>query len=141
MSRQFDRHFVPVLLLTCLFLLVACGGKRVPLTASTTVPAATATADLHRDKNGNTVLELRVKHLAKPENLSPPKSVYVVWIQPTGSNPIKEGQLQVNNNLDAEFRAPTTYKEFAIFVTAEDNSTVQQPTGQEVLRSQVTGAR
>jgi hypothetical protein len=124
-------------LLTTCALLAGCA-KRVPLTAATSVPAAAATADLTHDRNGNTIVELRVKHLAKPENLTPAKKVYVVWIQPTGSSPIKEGQLQVNNNLETRFRTPTTYKDFSIFLTAEDSAAVEQPTGQEVLRSQVT---
>jgi hypothetical protein len=33
----------------------------------------------------------------------------------------KAGQLQVNSNLEAKVRTPTTYKAFDIFVTAEDN--------------------
>ena len=139
MARHLANKISLIALLGCFGLLVGCA-KHVPLTAATTVPAAQATADLGHDKNGNTVVELSVKHLAKPENLSPPKSVYVVWIQPPGQSPVKKGQLQVNNNLEAKFRTPTTDKTFAIFVTAEDSANVEQPTGQEVLRSQVTGS-
>ncbi len=113
--------------------------KQVRLSPASSVPAATATAELTHDDNGNTIVDLKVKHLAKPENLTPPRSVYVVWIEPRGSAPIKQGQLQVNSNLEAEFKTPTTYKSFDIFVTAEDSSMVTQPTGQEVLRQTVTG--
>jgi hypothetical protein len=117
----------------------ACGKKHVNLNPATSVPAATATAELTHDDNGNTLVDLKVKHLAKPENLSPPRSVYVVWIQPSGATPIKQGQLQVNSNLEGEFKTPTTYKSFEIFVTAEDSAMVNQPTGQEVLRQRVSG--
>lgn len=139
MSRHIATTISLIALLCCFGLLVGCA-KHVPLTSATTVPAAQATADLSHDNNGNTIVVLSVKHLAKPQNLSPPKSVYVVWIQPPGQSPVKEGQLQVNSNLDAKFRAPTTDKTFAIFVTAEDSANVEQPRGQEVLRSQVTGS-
>jgi len=84
-------------------------------------------------------VDLKVKHLAKPENLTPPHSVYIVWMQPRGGAPIKQGQLEVNSNLEAEFETPTTYNSFEIFVTAEDSSMVTQPTGQEVLRQTVSG--
>lgn len=112
--------------------------KKVTLNPSPAVPAATATAQLTHDENGNTIVDLKVKHLAKPVNLTPPRSVYIVWIQPRGSAPIKQGQLQVNSNLETEFKTPTTYRAFDIFVTAEDSPRVTQPTGQEVLRQSVS---
>lgn len=113
--------------------------KHVNLNAASSVPAASATAELTHDSNGNTIVDLKVKNLAKPENLTPPKSIYVVWIQPRGGAPIKQGQLQVNDKLGGEFKSPTTYKTFDIFVTAEGSGDVTQPTGQEVLRQVVTG--
>jgi hypothetical protein len=132
----------PFHVLAALFLVAfpftSCGKKEVRLTPSSAVPAATATAQLSQDKNGNTVVQLKVKHLAKPENLTPPKSVYVVWIQPRGGQPIKQGQLRVNDNLEGEFKSPTTYKSFQIFVTAEDSATVTEPSGQEVLRQDIS---
>jgi len=120
-------------------LLLFLGGciKRVHLTPATTVPAATATAEITHDSNGNTVVKLDVKHLARPENLTPPASVYVVWIQPRDGAPIKEGQLQVNNDLSAHFRTPTTYKTFRLFVTAEQSAEVTSPSGQQVLSQEV----
>ena len=128
-----------MLLALCLTVAVSCGKKHANLNPAASVPAATATAELTHDDNGNTIVDLKVKHLAKPENLSPPRSVYVVWIQPRDGAPIKQGQLQVNSNLEGEFKSPTTYKTFEIFVTAEDASSVTQPQGQEVLRQNVTG--
>lgn len=122
-----------------LVLAVACGKKHVNLNPASSVPAASASAVLTHDSNGNTIVDLKVKNLAKPQNLTPPKAVYVVWIQPRGGAPIKQGQLEVNNKLQGEFKSPTTYKTFDIFVTAEDSGDVAQPTGQEVLRQAVTG--
>lgn len=131
---------IHLIFITALFFLVAgCAGKKIHLTPATSVPAATAVADVSHDDNGNTVVDLKVKHLAKPENLSPAKAVYMVWVQPPGAAPIKKGQLTVNDNLEAEFKTPTTYKSFEIFVTAEDSASVTRPTGQEVLRQQITG--
>ncbi len=121
------------------FMLVACGGKQVHLNPAMSVPAATATATVSHDDNGNTVVDLKVKHLARPENLTPSKATYVVWIQPPGSPAIKQGELRVNDNLEAEFKAPTTYKTFQLFVTAENSTAVTIPSGQEVLRQEISG--
>lgn len=56
-----------------LLLLTACA-KRVHLKPAMSVPAAAATAEITHDSNGNTVVTLDVKHLARPENLTPPES-------------------------------------------------------------------
>ena len=128
-----------LLVLAALVFAVGCGKKHVTMNPASSVPAASASAVLTHDSNGNTIVDLKVKHLAKPENLTPPKSIYVVWIQPRGGAPLKQGQLQVNDKLEGEFKSPTTYKTFDIFVTAEDSGDVSQPTGQEVLRQTVTG--
>ena len=120
-----------------LMFLAACH-KHVHLTPATSVPAATAKADITHDSNGNTVVNLDVKHLAKPENLTPPASVYVVWVQPRDAAPIKQGQLQVNDDLSAHFRAPTTYKTFRLFVTAEQSASVTSPSGEQVLSQEIT---
>ncbi len=128
----------PILLASFGFLLIlsACT-KHVHLTPATSVPAATATADISHDSNGNTVIKLDVKHLAKPQNLTPPASVYVVWVQPRDGAPLKQGQLQVNDDLSAHFSAPTTYKSFRLFVTAEPSGDVTSPSGQQVLSQDI----
>ena len=126
-----------VLAVFALLLFLPACAKRIHLTPATSVPAATATAEITHDSNGNTVIKLDVKHLARPENLTPPESVYVVWIQPRDAAPIKEGQLQVNNDLSAHLRTPTTYKTFRLFVTAEPSAEVTSPSGQQVLSQEV----
>ncbi len=118
-------------------LMLSVCAKHVHLTPATTVPAATATANITHDSNGNTVVTLDVKHLARPENLTPPASVYIVWVQPRDGAPIKQGQLQVNDDLSAHFRTPTTYKTFRLFVTAENSASVTSPSGQQVLSQEV----
>ena len=130
-------------LLVCALLSVAafglgCGGKKVPMNASTSVPAAAGHADIGTDKNGNTTVDLKVHHLAKPEALTPPASAYVVWIQPSGESPKNQGQLQVNSKLDGEYKTNTPYKKFDLFVTAENNPQATTPAGPEVMRQQVS---
>lgn len=116
---------------------IACGGKNVHMTPASTQPAAQGVATLKHDKNGNLTVDLKVKHLAKPQNLTPPKSTYLVWIQPPNGAVAKLGELRVNDNLQGEFKAPVPAANFQIFVTAEDGPTVAQPAGSEVLRQSV----
>ena len=116
---------------------LACGGRQVHMTPASTQPAAQGVATLKHDKNGNLTVDLKVKHLANPRNLTPPKSTYVVWIQPTSGEVHKLGELRVNDKLEGEFKAPVPSSNFQIFVTAEDGPTVTQPSGPEVLRQTV----
>lgn len=111
--------------------------KKYPLTASTTVPAARGEVDVGTDKNGNTEVKLEVEHLAQPGNLSPPKTVYIVWFQERGSDPRIQGVLRMNKNLKGTFKTTTPMKSFDIVVTAESDPTLKAPEGQEVLRSSI----
>jgi len=125
-------------ILAALLVTAGCGGRKVHMTPATSVPAAAGVAELSKDRNGNVIVDLKVRHLARPENLTPPQSVYIVWLQPRGGQVIKQGQLRVNDNLEGEFKAPAPAQNFDIFVTAESGPTVTQPTGPEVLRQTVT---
>jgi hypothetical protein len=111
-----------------------CGPKKVSMNTSAAQPAAQGRAELSTDDNGNTVVTLKAKHLARPQDLSPAKQEYVVWIQPRGEQPINQGVIRPGENLEAEFKARTAYQNFDIFVTAEDNPTATSPSGVEVMR-------
>ena len=124
-------------ILVCAAAMVACGGRKIHMVPASTQPAAEGVVELKHDKNGNQVADLKVKHLAKPQNLTPPRSTYIVWVQPTNGEPHKLGELQVNDKLEGEFKAPVPTSSFQIFVTAEDGPTVAQPSGTEVLRQTV----
>src|SRR3954469_9316651 len=95
--------------------------KKYPLTAASTVPAARGEVDVGRDKNGNTRVKVDVEHLASPENLSPPKTAFIVWIQERGGEPLNQGQLKVDKKLKATFETVTPVKNFDLFVTAESD--------------------
>lgn len=111
--------------------------KKFPLTADKAVPAARGQVDVGRDKNGNTKVELEVEHLAMPENLTPPRTMYVVWFQERGSEAMSQGALKPDKNLKARFKGVTPMKSFDVFVTAESDAMVKAPSGPEVLRGSV----
>lgn len=130
----------PILLLVLMGALAlgpACVRKKITANPPAAPPAVNGSAVLSEDSSGKTVIQLKVQHLARPQDLSPSKTAYVVWIQPPGGAAVNQGKLQVSRDLEAEFRAPTALKNFDIFVTAEDNPEASQPTGQEVLRQTV----
>ena len=127
-----------VVLLVVASLTIASASHKYKLNPSSIVPAATGDIDIDKDKNGNDAIDLKVKHLAKPENLTPPQTTYVVWIQSQGGNPESQGQLKVNDNLEGEFKTVSPYKSFQIFITGETNPNATTPSGPEVLRQQIT---
>jgi hypothetical protein len=111
--------------------------KKYPLTADKSVPAARGQVDIGHDKNGNTEVEIEVEHLAGPENLTPPRTAYVVWFQERGAEPLNQGSLKPNKNLKATFKSVTSLKSFDVFVTAESDLNAKSPSGSEVLRASV----
>ncbi|MDQ6665154.1 MAG: hypothetical protein M3Z23_12255 [Acidobacteriota bacterium] len=116
---------------------VVGSAKTFPLTASSIVPATRGKAEIGKDRNKNTEVKLSVEHLAPPDNLTPPKETYVVWIQEKGSDPENRGQLKVNKKLQAKFQTVTPKTNFDIFVTAEPDANGKAPSGPEVLRATI----
>jgi hypothetical protein len=71
---------ITVLLVFCLsFSVFAYAAMKYKLTNSSVAPAARGQAEVSIEKkNRNTKVSIKVQHLAPPENLSPPKSGYLV---------------------------------------------------------------
>ena len=130
---------IMVLLVFCLsFSVLTYAATKYKLTNTSIAPAARGQAEVNLDKkNGNTKVKIKVEHLAPPENLSPPKSGYLVWYQEPGSNPESQGRLRINKNLEGSFENTTVYKNFDLWITAEGDAAVKTPEGPEVLRTTV----
>lgn len=127
-----------VLFVVFAFLLTAAAwGREDRLTNTGLTPAAMGKVTTDNDRNGNTGVEVEVKHMASPESLTPPKNAYVVWIQPRGKDPELLGLLRVNHELEGSLRATTPYKDFDIFITAEDNPKPSFPSGMTILKGTV----
>lgn len=116
---------------------IADAAKKFPMTAASIVPAARGEVQIDKDKNGNIRVNMKVEHLANPENLTPAAVVYVVWLQDKGGNPENQGQLKVDKKLTASFKTVTPSKSFDLFVTAERDSGAKAPSGPEVLRTAI----
>ena len=108
------------------------------MTPGSNVPAASGTVTARDDKgNGNTKLDLKVEHLANPSSLTPPASVYIVWVRPSGADAVKQGAIGVGKDLKGELKVVTVSKDFDLLVTAEQSPTVTMPSNDEVLHTHI----
>ena len=104
------------------------------LAASAKQPAAEGTVSFGEAKNGNTKVDLSVKHLASPDKLTPSESTYVVWTQrDTQAPPQNIGALQVDKDLTGTLNTVTPLRRFDLFITAEPTAQTGKPTGEKQL--------
>jgi hypothetical protein len=132
------KNYKLVLLTLISFVLaLAAAAREDKLTNTGAAPAAEGKAISSTDRNGNTAVEIQVKHMATPQSLTPPRQNYLVWVQPRGQSPELLGALRVNSDLEGSLKASTTYKTFDIFVTAEDQLHADQPSSTVVLKGTI----
>lgn len=113
--------------------------KEFRMTSGVSVPAATGTVKVQRDKdNGNIKVDIKVDHLARPSSLTPSASTYLVWIRPNGGEALKQGAIGVDKNLSGELKVETVSKDFDLFITAEQGKSATFPSNVEVLRTHVS---
>lgn len=125
-----------ICLIALLLASVAWAGD-VPLVGSSLVPAAAGKINYEHDRNGNIKLDIKTKHLAAPERLTPAKNSYVVWIRSNDGQVQNAGVLRVNNNLEGSFTTTTPIKAFDVVITAEDSPSVSQPSGPEIMHGSI----
>src|SRR5437016_1814159 len=94
------RHIFTSLLLLGLFSAVIAWGREDRLANTGFAPAAEGRVVTKNDRNGNTRIEIHVKHMARPQALIPSKSGYVVWLQAPGKPAETLGTLRVNEDLE-----------------------------------------
>ena len=132
------RHRKTVLPIVITVLLATAAWSREDKLKNTGMdPSAQGTIVTSTDRNGNTQVEVKVKHLAKPQKLVPPRQAYLVWVQPKGAQPELLGALRVNDDLEGSLKATTTQKDFEVLVTAEDTMNPQVPSSNVLLRGDV----
>lgn len=127
-----------LMLATAIVILSTSCARTIRFDRSQVVPAAEGKVLLKEDKNDNYSLNIKVSNLAKPENLEPPRSVYVVWLETPQNETKNLGQLKSTSPLftkalKASMKTVSTFRPGRIFITAEDNATLQYPSNQPVL--------
>jgi hypothetical protein len=63
----------------------------------------------------------------------------VVWVKDANTETAAHnlGALKVDENLNGSMKAVTSLRSFDLYVTAEPNPTIDQPSGEQLLRTNV----
>ena len=105
---------------------------------STVLPAAQGTVLVKIDNNNNYLIKIELSNLSPSTRLTPPREGYVVWMV-TDDNAVNNlGQLNSSkkfmaSNLDAYFETVSASKPYKIFITAENDVSIQYPTYADVI--------
>ncbi len=101
-------------------------------------PAAAASVDFDKGKDGNNQVSLKAQYLALPKDLASNAKAYAVWIDPgMGKGPMLVGTITPDKNREAKLDITTPYPNFDMLVTAESQPTPTQPSNLVILRGHV----
>lgn len=134
---NFNFVFKSLLMIMMLFSISSCT-KKIAFLTSSVVPAARGEVKINKDKNMNYVIHIHITELAEVSRLSPPKQSYIVWMV-TDQDMVKNiGKInssmgEISKSLKASFQTVSSIKPNRIFITAEDDASVQYPSTQSVL--------
>ena len=131
------RFFLGILVMMLLFS-TELQAKKVRFLVSDVVPAARGFAKVNRDKNRNYEIKIKLSDLAEVQRLNPSKLSYVVWIVTDRDVTKNIGQIEsstkiLSTKLKASFETVSSFKPIQIFITTEDDASVQSPGAQVVL--------
>jgi hypothetical protein len=126
-----NKVFLGALMLGLIILLQSCA-RKIAFQTSTIVPAAEGTVKLTKDNNSNYVIHMNLSNLAEPQRLQPARQAYVVWMESEQQRVKNIGQIStsagiLSKRLKASFETVSPVKPTRIFITAEDDATVQYP--------------
>lgn len=115
--------------------------KKITFENSSVVPAARGDVKVKKDKNKNYIIQIHLLNLAESKRLQPPKETYIVWM--VSSDEITQNIGQINTStslfsrkLKTSFKTVTPLKPTKIFITAEDDKSIQYPRGEIVLSTE-----
>ena len=126
---------VSLLLATVIF--ESCS-RKTSFLISAEVPAAQGDVKITKSSNNNYEINVKIRHLAEPDRLKPPKEVYVVWMETENNRTENLGQIEsssgfLSKQLKASFTTVTPYNPVKIFITAEEGAKIQYPQGAIIL--------
>ncbi|MFT4030788.1 MAG: hypothetical protein QM669_00050 [Siphonobacter sp.] len=116
-----------------LHVMTSCSSK-MTFGTSVTVPSASGTVTFKTDKNKNYIMDVNVRNLAPPKNLTPSKNTYLVWMESDEKGLQKLGQLLPSGKmLKGNLKATSVEKPKLVFITAEDYVDALTPEGTVIL--------
>jgi len=112
--------------------------RKVSFLTSSVVPAARGTVKIKKDNNSNYLIKIHLDNLAEVSRLEPAKQAYVVWMESGQEQSKNIGRISsssslLSKKLNASFETVSTVKPTKIFITAENDATIQYPGEQIVL--------
>lgn len=119
--------------------LSACS-RKLYFARSALAPAAEGQVRIKTDQNNNYHIQLRVRHLAPSNQLTPPKATYVVWMVTDGQGTKNIGQLQSSGHLfsktlKASLNTVSAFMPKGFFITGEDHPATKDPGTPIVLQT------
>lgn len=141
--RRYSNHS---LCIASVFLIAAgtsaCGmfgssDAKQPMHASSENTSGEGTVEAKLGENGNTDIEVLVKHLSSPSKVEADASVYVVWLQPRNAEIQNLGALRVDDNLVGTFNTTTPHTSFTLSITPEPSARMSAPSHDAVFSSEV----
>ena len=138
-NRSLTAVYAASTVLFAIVMLSSCGTSKYQFSNSQTVPAAQGSVKVKKDGNNNYKIDLNVMHLAEPERLSPPKAVYVVWMETERNGSKNLGQLKTSSGflsktMKSSLNTVSSFKPISFFVTAENDANIQYP-GEVIFRT------
>lgn len=112
--------------------------KKHSFLISSVVPAARGYVKVTRDNNRNYVIKMKLSNLAEVQRLDPSKLSYVVWMVTDREITKNIGQIEsgskfMSKKLKASFETVSPFTPIQIFITTEDDASIQYPGSQVVL--------
>ena len=128
---QTKKIFLCVVGIMIIFLFESCA-RKIAFQNSTLVPGAEGTVKVKKDNNNNYTIQVELSNLAGPSRLEPAMKTYVIWMETDMENVKNIGQVSsstslLSRRLKASFETVSAIKPTKIFITAEDDGTVQHP--------------
>lgn len=126
-----------IFLITAVLALSSCA-KKVSFLTSSVVPAAHGYVKMKKDNNKNYVIHIQLSDLADVSRLEPSRKAYIVWMDTDEQQAKNLGQINSSGSMlssrkKSSFETVSPVKPIRIFITAEDDHTVQSPGSQVVL--------
>jgi hypothetical protein len=125
------------LVLILVVALTSCS-KSIRFNKSVVVPSAVGSVTLGKDENGNRKVTMKVENLVDPSRLTPPRKMYIVWVQTKDNGNKSLGKLVsseawFSTERNAKFTSVLNYDPVRFFITAEDDADVSNPGSATVL--------
>jgi hypothetical protein len=129
--------FLTLVTLMMIFSFGQCAAQAEFLSSSV-VPGARGSVTVTKDKYNNYIVKLEVTYLVEASRLTPPKNTYVVWMVTDKDATVNIGQIRTSTSflsktLKASLETKSSFKPVKIFLTAEYDPNLQNPSKEIVL--------